>query len=98
MNWRWLAIVATGLAVFGASVTEPAFAAKAKKKMKVARSACQENYGGPTLRGIWFNGEPQPNGCSPAVYYGSRYIGQDPDPFIRLQLLREPETGYTITK
>ncbi len=98
MNWRWLAVVATGLAVFGASVTEPAFAAKAKKKMKVARSVCQDNYGGPTLRGIWFNGEPRPNGCSPPVYYGSRYIGQDPDPFIRLQLLREPETGYTVTK
>ena len=98
MNWRWLAIVATGLAVCGASVAEPAFAAKAKKKMKVARSVCQDNYGGPTWRGILFNGEPQPNGCSPPVYYGSRYIGQDPDPFIRLQLLREPETGYTITK
>lgn len=98
MNWRWLAIVATGLAVFGASVAEPAFAAKAKKKMKVARSVCQDNYGGPTWRGIWFNGEPQPNGCSPPVFVGGRYIGQDPDPNIRFQLMRDPETGYTITK
>ncbi len=98
MNWRWLAIVATGVALLGASVAEPALAAKAKKKMRVANSACVDNYGGPTLRSIWFNGEPTPNGCAPPVYYGSRYIGQDPDPFIRSQLLRQPETGYTITK
>lgn len=98
MNWRWLAIVATGVAVLGVSVAEPALAAKAKKKMRVARTACVDNYGGPTLRGIWFNGEPRPNGCSPAVFVDGRYIGQDPDPNIRFQLLRQPETGYTITK
>jgi len=96
MNWRWLAVVAAGVALTGAFAAEPALAAK--KKMKVARSACQDNVGGPTFRGIWFNGEPRPNGCAPPVYYGSRFIGQDPDPFIRSQLLRQPETGFTITK
>ncbi len=96
MNWRWLAVVAAGVALTGAVAAEPAFAAKAKKK--VVGSVCQDNVGGPTFRGIWFNGEPQPNGCAPPVYYGSRYIGQDPDPFIRSQLLRQPETGFTITK
>lgn len=96
MNWRLLTIVATGLALLGASAAEPALAAK--KKMRVARSACIDNYGGPTWRGILFNGEPRPNGCARPVFYGSRYIGQDPDPFIRSQLMRQPETGYTITK
>jgi hypothetical protein len=37
---------------------------------------------------------PQPNGCSPAVHNYGRYIGQDPDPNIRLQLMRDPATGY----
>ena len=38
---------------------------------------------------------PQPNGCAPAVYNYGRYIGQDPDPNIRLQLMRDPATGYS---
>jgi hypothetical protein len=37
---------------------------------------------------------PQPNGCSPPVYNYGRFIGQDPDPNIRLQLRRDPATGY----
>ena len=37
---------------------------------------------------------PQPNGCAPPVYNYGRYIGQDPDPNIRLQLMRDPATGY----
>jgi hypothetical protein len=36
---------------------------------------------------------PGPNGCAPAVYQYGRYVGQDPDPFIRLQLMRDPKTG-----
>jgi hypothetical protein len=38
---------------------------------------------------------PRPNGCSPPVYNYGRFIGQDPDPNIRLQLLRDPGTGYS---
>jgi hypothetical protein len=37
--------------------------------------------------------EPVPNGCSPAVYQYNKYIGQDPDPNIRFQLMRDPATG-----
>lgn len=96
MNWRWFALVAAAVTLTGAFAAGPALAAKAKKK--IVRSACQDQIGGPTWRGILFNGAPQPNGCSPPVYYGSRYIGQDPDPNIRFQLLRQPETGYTVTK
>ena len=36
---------------------------------------------------------PQPNGCAPPVYNYGRYIGQDPDPNIRLQLMRDPANG-----
>jgi hypothetical protein len=38
---------------------------------------------------------PQPNGCAPPVYNYGRYIGQDPDPNIRLLLMRDPATGYS---
>lgn len=37
--------------------------------------------------------EPQPNGCAPPVFSGNRYIGQDPDANVRLQLQRDPGTG-----
>ena len=29
------------------------------------------------------------------VVFGNKTVGQDPDPFIRQQLLRDPRTGYT---
>ncbi len=38
---------------------------------------------------------PQPNGCSPPVYVNGQYVGQDPDPNIRFQLLRDPATGFS---
>ena len=37
---------------------------------------------------------PQPNGCAPPVYQHGGYVGQDPDPNIRFQLMRDPATGY----
>jgi hypothetical protein len=37
---------------------------------------------------------PQPNGCAPPVYAYGQYVGQDPDPNIRHQLMRDPTTGY----
>jgi hypothetical protein len=41
-------------------------------------------------------GDParQPNGCSPPVYQNGQFVGQDPDPNIRFQLMRDPATGY----
>jgi len=38
---------------------------------------------------------PQPNGCTPPVYQYNKFIGQDPDPNIRLQLRRDPASGYS---
>jgi hypothetical protein len=34
---------------------------------------------------------PQANGCAPAVNSGGRFVGQDPDPNIRLQLRRDSD-------
>lgn len=39
---------------------------------------------------------PAPNGCAPPVYQYGRYVGQDPDPFVRLQLVRDPKTGAAV--
>ncbi len=41
------------------------------------------------------NQAPQPNGCAPPVYAYGKYVGQDPDPNIRFQLMRDPATGYS---
>jgi hypothetical protein len=41
--------------------------------------------------------EPRANGCAPAVYNGGRFVGQDPDPNIRLQMRRDPDNeGYHL--
>jgi hypothetical protein len=41
--------------------------------------------------------EPQANGCAPAVYSGGRFVGQDPDPNVRLQLRRDADNeGYHL--
>ena len=37
---------------------------------------------------------PHWNGCSPAVYDGRRFTGQDPDIHVRLKLQRDPSEGY----
>jgi hypothetical protein len=40
---------------------------------------------------------PQANGCAPAVYEGGRFVGQDPDPNVRLQLRRDSDNeGYHL--
>jgi hypothetical protein len=40
---------------------------------------------------------PQANGCAPAVYSGGRFVGQDPDPNVRLQLQRDSDNeGYHL--
>ena len=41
-----------------------------------------------------FGTEPRPNGCAPPVFSDGIFLGQDPDPFIRHGLARDPDTGY----
>lgn len=82
------AILVAGLAVVAA---DPALA---RVKQKAARH-CVDRPQTFTWSGIFTNPAPQPNGCAPPVYAYGRYIGQDPDPNIRFQLQRDPDTGYT---
>ncbi len=92
MNFKWIAIAVVALAAGSAVVAPEAALAKAKKK--IART-CVDRPQTFSFLGIITNPAPQPNGCAPAVYQYGRYVGQDPDPNIRAQLLRDPQTGYT---
>lgn len=91
MKIRWVVMAAAILAA-GLISADPAFA---RYKHRAIRHCFDQTSQGPTLYGFFFNPAPQPNGCAPPVYAYGRYIGQDPDPFIRLQLKRDPRTGYT---
>jgi hypothetical protein len=91
MKFKWIAVTALLITGIAAAVPAPA---SAHVKKKVAR-ACADVPSGPTLGGFFFNPAPRPNGCTPPVYEYGRYVGQDPDPFIRQQLRRDPQTGYT---
>jgi hypothetical protein len=90
LGWIVFAVagLVTGLAVIAA---DPALA-RTKHK---AHSVCVDRRQTFTWGGIITNGAPRPNGCAPAVYQYGRYVGQDTDPFIRQQLMRDPQTGYT---
>ncbi|AXK83392.1 hypothetical protein DW352_24435 [Pseudolabrys taiwanensis] len=93
MKVRWLivAVAALGVVAANAAVAKPR---KAKTPPRAA--ACVD---GPYQFSWDFllpgNHGPQPNGCAPPVYQYGRYIGQDPDPNIRFQLMRDPATGYS---
>jgi len=94
MKFKWIAIAAAGLAFGLAAIAAQPAEARAKHKKKIAR-VCADRPQTFSFLGIITNPAPQPNGCAPAVYQYGRYVGQDPDPFIRQQLLRDPQTGYT---
>jgi hypothetical protein len=88
MNLRWIVIAVAGLAVIAAG---PALA-RAKHK---AQRQCADRPYDFTWGGFITNPAPQPNGCAPAVYQDNKYVGQDPDPYIRSQLRRDPRTGMS---
>lgn len=69
-------------------------AAQARTKHR-AKARCVDRPMEFSWGGIFTNPAPQPNGCSPAVYEYGKYVGQDPDPFIRHELRRDPRTGYS---
>jgi hypothetical protein len=87
MKFGWIIIVVMGMAVIAA---DPALA-RAKYK---SQRQCVDRPQTFTWGGIITNPTPQPNGCAPPVYANGKYVGQDPDPFIRQQLSRDPATGY----
>jgi hypothetical protein len=92
MKFRWIMTSGTAFVVaFGVIAANPALA-RAKHK---AHSQCAPQPHDTSTLGWLFNPAPQPNGCAPPVYAYGKYVGQDPDPFIRQQLNRDPQTGYS---
>jgi len=89
MKFGWRVVALAGFAVIAAN---PALARTKHHKM---HTACVTRPQPFTWGEIITDRTPRPNGCSPAVYQYGRYVGQDPDPFIRQQLLRDPQTGYS---
>jgi len=91
MTSRWLILAGAGIAGLGLIAADPALARPRQK----ATPVCADRPRQFTWEGFFFNGHPQPNGCAPAVFERGEYVGQDPDPNIRLQLRRMPDNGYT---
>ena len=87
MKVHWLAIATAAMALIAAD------SAPAKSRHK-APHLCADRPASFSIYGIFANPPPQPNGCAPPVYVQGRYVGQDPDPYIRQQLRRDPATGY----
>jgi len=89
MSLKTIGIALTALAV----AVAPAMAAtKHHGKRKPARIACDDRPTRFSWDFLWSTGNPPaPNGCAPAVYSGNRFIGQDPDPNVRLELRRNPQ-------
>ena len=63
-------------------------------KRHVAATPCVERPTRFDWDFLWSAGNvPRANGCAPAVYQNGKFIGQDPDPNVRLQLSRDPAEG-----
>jgi hypothetical protein len=84
-------IIAAAILVIAAT---PALAQKPRHR---APAHCVDGRQPFTLVEMLFSTGPAPqaNGCAPAVYEGGRFVGQDPDPNVRLELRRNPDNeGY----
>jgi hypothetical protein len=91
MKFGWLAIASAGVALLAA---DPALA---RQRHAPPPPQCVDRPVEFSWLGVLLNGRPQANGCAPAVNAYGYYIGQDPDPNIRFQLQRQPQTGYEST-
>ena len=90
---RIMLAVTALVASSGIIAADPALA-RAKGTKGKARCIVERPYAF-SWSGFLTNPAPRPNGCAPAVYVNGKYVGQDPDPFIRLELRRDPRTGYS---
>ena len=85
------------IAVLGLLAADPALA----RAKHMGKAACADQPVPSVTNGLAryllvpADQAPQPNGCAPPVYAYGKYVGQDPDPNIRFQLLRDPATGYS---
>jgi len=87
------AIIATGMVLAAGLSFVAADPALARAKHKAQRQ-CIDRPQEFSWERLLLSPAPQPNGCAPAVYARGRFVGQDPDPNIRFQLHRDPDTGY----
>ena len=92
MKFRWIVMAVAALVAGVAVIAADPALARVKHK---AQRQCVDRPREFSWGGVFFNPVPQPNGCAPPVYAYGRYVGQDPDPYIRLQLQRDPATGYS---
>jgi hypothetical protein len=91
MKLRAVVLLLAAVAIAGAPVSA---LAKRHGKSKPGRVACEDRPYQFSWDFLWSTGNPPaPNGCAPAVYNGNRFIGQDPDPNVRLELRRNPLEG-----
>ncbi len=93
MKFAFAAIVA---AVTAIALTGPAGAStKHHGKRHAAHVKCVDRPYAFSWDFLWSIGNgPRWNGCAPPVHEGGEFIGQDPDPNVRLQLRRDPDEGY----
>ena len=89
MKLAWLVI-----AVAAVTAATPASARSKHPRHHRVAPQCADRPVEFSWLGVLTNPKPEPNGCAPPVYVHGRYEGQDPDPFIRSQLQRDPQTGY----
>jgi hypothetical protein len=78
-----------------AIVATPALAKKPRHHAPVVHCGPVNNHF--SLVDMIFSTGPAPhaNGCAPAVYDGGDFVGQDPDPNVRLELRRNSANeGY----
>jgi hypothetical protein len=96
MKFKWIVLAGAGLiSAFSIVAADPALARVKKHYTRHAKVHCVDRPQNFSWDFIWTLGrDPKPNGCAPPVYAYGRYQGQDPDPFIRQQLKRDPQTGY----
>ena len=81
--------------LFGSVMVTTASLAKPRKPMQ---PVCNDPVVAFSWRDFILGTRPiEANGCAPPVYEGGRFIGQDPDPNIRLQLRRDwVNEGYEL--
>ena len=71
-------------------------AASAGQRHPVRQPRCDDRHVTFSVGKLLFGGRPEWNGCTPPVYEYGYFVGQDPDPFIRQQLRRQPSTGSAL--
>jgi hypothetical protein len=95
MNFRWHFTLWIGIACAIATVSAADIALARGRQVLPSHCLKPSKAIEFSWEKLWFAPKPRPNGCAPPVFVSGEYIGQDPDPNVRFQLSRDPETGYT---